>query len=96
VIAAGTGLTVNGVETAQPVGNVKVIFTVPALLPVTTPVLLTTDASVGLLLLQVEVPEVSVSVVLDPAHTFVVPPIALGNGLTTNAVLAEQPVLGIV
>jgi len=96
VIAAGTGFTVNGVDTAQPVGSVNVMVTVPAEFPVTTPVPEPTDASVGLLLLHVELPEPSVSVVVDPTHTLVVPPIAEGSALTVNGVLAKQPVEGMV
>ena len=82
VTAAGVGLTVNGVDTAQPVGNVNVIVNVPADAPETIPVLAPTDAKVGLLLVHVEVPETSVSVVVEPTQTFVIPPIAAGNGFT--------------
>jgi hypothetical protein len=91
VIAGGVGLTTNGAETAQPVGNVNVMFREPAAIPVTIPVAAPTVAKVGLLLLQVETPETSVSVVVPPTHTLVVPPIAAGKGLTRIPIVALQP-----
>ena len=92
LIAAGKGLTVIGVVTKQPVGNVKVMVAIPAATPVTVPVVAPTEAIPELLLVHVDVPEGSVSVVELPTHTVGVPDIADGNGLTVTGVVAIQPV----
>jgi hypothetical protein len=81
VIAAGVVLTVNGVVVKQPVGNVYVIVSVPAELPVTTPEPLTV-ANAGLLLLHEPPVVASVNVVVKPAHTLVTPVIAAGAAFT--------------
>ena len=67
------------------------MFTIPADEPETTPVAEPTVANVILLLLQLPPVVPSVSVVDDPAHTFVVPAIPIGNGLTVTTTVAEQP-----
>ena len=52
--------------------------------------------AIAVLLLLHTPPEVaSVSVVVRPTHTFVVPPIAAGFGLTVKLVTAKQPVLRV-
>ena len=90
VIADGSGLTVTIDVVIQPVGSVYVIVVVPAARPVTTPEVLMV-AAVVLLLLHVP-PPVFVSVVVKPAHTFMVPPVTDGEGLTVTTVVAIQPV----
>ena len=91
-IAAGSGLTVTGVVTKQPVGNVKVIVTVPADTPFTTPVEEPMVARAVLLLLHMLVPDASASVVVFPTQTLVVPVIAKGSGLTVTFTEVVQPV----
>lgn len=91
-IAAGVGLTVNGIVTKQPVGNVKEIFKEPAATPVTIPVPEPTVASEALLLLHVLLPEPFVKVVVNPTHTFGVPPITAGKGFTVAVTVVKQPV----
>ena len=63
------------------------IFTDPPATPVTAPVVLFTVAVKTLLLLHVPPVVPSVSVVLELTHTFVVPPIAAGNGFTVTVVV---------
>lgn len=91
-LAAGVGLTVNGMITKQPVGRVKEIFSAPAATPVTIPVPEPTVASEALLLLHVLLPEPLVNVVVNPTHTFGVPPIVAGRGLIVAITVAKQPV----
>ena len=64
---------------------------VPPATPVTTPVPETTVATAVLLLVH-EPPPASVSAVVNPGHTFVVPVIDDGNGLTVTVVFVVQPV----
>ena len=68
------------------------ISAVPGISPLTKPVAETTGATVGLALLQKPVPVRSLNVVVDPTHTFVVPVITAGSGLTVTAMLVLQPV----
>ena len=62
-------------------GMVKVIFTVPATIPVTTPVAEPAVAIDGLLDDQVEVPEISLSVIVCPAQTDEGPVMFVGKAL---------------
>ena len=55
------------------------MVTVPAAIPVTTPVPDVTDAMAGLLLVYVPPPVVSKSVIDDPTHTDVGPPIPVAT-----------------
>ena len=64
----------------------------PAATPVTIPVEAPTVANAVLLLVQVEVPVASVSVVVKPTHTLFEPPIEAGNGLTVTITELRQPV----
>jgi hypothetical protein len=64
---------------------------VPPVLPVTIPAA-STVATVVLLLLQVPPVVVLVSVVVCPAHTIGVPPIAAGEAITVTTIDAVQPV----
>ena len=63
---------------------------VPAPTAVTTPVLLTTVATEVVLLLHVPPVVVSVSVVLDPIHSPVVPPMAAGPAVTVKLWIIRQ------
>jgi len=74
------------------VGNVNVIVAVPADAPVITPVEAPTVATPILLLLHVDVPEMSDSVDVPPTQTTIVPVIGAGVGLTVTFVVAWQPV----
>lgn len=67
------------------------MFRVPLAIPATTPAVFTVPSAV-LLLLQVPPVVASVSVVVDPAHTLLVPAIAAGVALTVTGVLIKQPV----
>jgi hypothetical protein len=55
---------------------------VPVVIPVAMPVPTPIVACAVLLLVHVPPPVASVSIVVEPTHTFVVPPIGAGNGLT--------------
>jgi len=90
-IGSGNGLTVKGVVRLQPVGNVYVIVGDPAATPPTLPVLTSTVAVSGSLLLQVPVPSGSFSVVFNPTQTLVVPVIADGSGFTRKGAEVIQP-----
>jgi len=85
-IAAGIGSTVNVAKALQPSEEVYVIVTVPAETPVTVPPVLTV-AVAELLLLQLPPVVASLSVVLLPSQTAIVPVIAFGNGSTVNVVV---------
>ena len=59
---------------------------------VTTPVVLTTVATVDVPLLQVPLVEVLVSVIVEPeVHIFELPPIAAGVAFTVAVTLAALP-----
>jgi hypothetical protein len=66
------------------------MVTVPALMPVTTPVAEPTVATAGLLLLQVPAPEVVANKVVLPTQTFIVPVIGAIAATVTKKV-AVQP-----
>ena len=69
------------------------IVAVPdAPVPVTTPVLPTTEAIAGALLVQVPPGVTSDKVVVNPEQTLSVPSIAAGKGLTVTVVVMMQPV----
>lgn len=91
VIDAGSAFTVNGVEFKHPVARVYVIFTVPAATPVTMPVVPMVAVEV-LPLLQVPLPVASLKVLVRPTHTFAVPVIEAGIGLTVIVADMMQPV----
>lgn len=90
VIAAGSGLTVTGVVAKQPVPKVYEIIGVPVANPATIPVPAPTDPSAGLLLLHVPPVVPSLNVVVEPTHTFVVPVITAGLGLTVIGKMTLQ------
>jgi hypothetical protein len=91
-IADGSGLTVNTLMVLQPVGNVYVIFAVPAATPSTIPVPGPIAATDGLLLPHPPLGEASVSVVLNPSHTCIVPLIDAGKGFTVTIFEEIHPV----
>lgn len=93
VITDGAAFTVNDVVREHPVLKVYVMVTVPAATPVTIPLVEPTVAVSKSLLLQVPPPVASVSVLVDPTQTFIVPVIVAGSGLTVTvtAELALQP-----
>ena len=68
------------------------MFTVPTLIPITTPVVAPTVAIAGLLLLHVPPGVGCVHVVLDPTHTFVAPVTApVSVAFTVICVVAIHP-----
>jgi hypothetical protein len=95
LIAAGLPLTVKVAVTKQ-VALAYVITAVPTETPVATPVDEPMVATDVLPLLQVPPLVASVKVVVAPTHTESAPDIAAGIALTVNALVAAQPVDGIV
>lgn len=71
--------------------NAYDITMVPEAIPLTTPVPGTTDATEGLLLVQIPPMVGSVSVILSPTHTCVGPLIGPGAAITVTVVVAAQP-----
>ena len=71
------------------------MVTTPSVMPVTVPVEDPIVATAVLLLLHTPPLVALVNVVVKPMHTFVVPPIAAGFGLTVKLVTAIQPVLNV-
>ena len=67
----------------------------PANTPVTTPLPVPIVAMVILPLAQLPPAVASVSAVVSPAHTFVVPVIDAGKGLTVTGVVMIQPVANV-
>ena len=70
----------------------------PAVLPVTIPVVIPTLATAGVLVCQIPPGVASVNVIVCPTHNEkVVPPIAAGNGLTvTTRVLIQEPSVHVI
>ena len=91
-VIAGTDPTVTVVVIVQPVPTRNVIVAVPAVRPLTTPVLDTVATDVLLLLHDTPLVAALLSVVVDPRHTNVEPVIAGGVGLTVTTFVREQPV----
>ena len=87
-IADGVVLTVIIVVTAHPVPSEYVIVDVPDNTPVTTPVLLTTVATVVVPLDQVPPLVPSVKVIVEPAQNAVEVEIVPGTELTVTTVVA--------
>jgi hypothetical protein len=95
VIPGGSGFTVIGVVTSQPTPSEYVIVAVPTFTPLTTPVPEPTLAITTLLLLQVPPVSASLSVVVLPIHTCIVPVIADGSEVTVIVFIAAQPVVSV-
>jgi hypothetical protein len=91
-IAEGAGFTVITVIAAHPDGKVYMIVAVPPATPVTTPVPVPTIATAVLLLLHVPPPDASLSVVVKPGQTTVVPVIGETVAFTVTVVTFEHPV----
>ena len=95
VIATGKGFTVTTAVIIQPVDDnayvMVAVLTVETDPPVNIPVL-PTDAIPEALLLHTPPPVTSVSAVVSPEHTFKVPVIFAGNGLTVTIAVMIQPV----
>lgn len=89
-IADGSGFTSTTAVREHPPTPIHIMVTVPALIPVTTPVA-DIVATAGLLLLQVTPGVVVLRTVVPPAHKFMVPVIGAGSGLTVSIVVAMQP-----
>jgi hypothetical protein len=87
---SGKGFTVIVAVTMQPAADVKLIVAVPALKPVTTPVVLPTLAAPKTAL-QLPLP-LSDKVVVAPGHTFIGPVIGDGGRFTVTTALTVQPV----
>jgi hypothetical protein len=87
LIAVGPALTVITAVLKQLAPTMNVIVVVPALTPVTTPVLISTVALAVLLLLHVPLPAL-LSAVVAPIHTLVVPEIEPTDELTVTSVTA--------
>ena len=90
VIGSGTGFTVILLVTVQPPPRVKMMVTPPADTPVTTPVVLPTLATAGVVLIQVVVPAASAKVMVPPTHTWVGPVMAGGMAFTVTVFVARQ------
>jgi hypothetical protein len=89
IVAPGVGLTVIAVVVKQPVGITYEIVTVPAVTPVTAPVVEFTVA-LALLLLQAPPPVELASVVVEPTQTLFEPVLAEGVAFTVKAKVAKQ------
>lgn len=90
VIAAGDGITVIAFVTMQPVPSEYVIVTVPAVTPVTSPLVLFTVARAALLLLHNPPVGLVASIVMACVQTVPAPVIAVGAVLTFTVVVTEQ------
>lgn len=91
VKAAGKPFTVTTTEREQPLGPVVVMFTVPADMPPTTPLLAPTVPTAVLLLLQVALAVVVLRVVVLLTHTVRAPVMASGSARTVTTRVAIQP-----
>jgi hypothetical protein len=94
-IADGVVLTVIIVVTAHPVPSEYVIIDVPDKTPVTTPVLLTTVATVVVPLDQVPPLVPSVNVIVEAEQNAVEVEIVAGSGFTVTILVALHPVLSV-
>src|SRR5204862_639672 len=92
-MGSGIGLTVTVAVLMQPVPSVYVIIATPTFTPPTTPVPDPTVAMNVLPLLQVPPGVTSARVVVNPIHTFMVPVMVAGSGLTVTVAVLIHPVL---
>jgi hypothetical protein len=86
-LMGSNGLTVNTSVTGVQLELVYIIVVVPPLMPLTTPPAVIV-ATPGMLLLQAPPATRSLSVTVKPWHTWGVPRIADGAGLTVTGVVA--------
>lgn len=91
VMADGNALTVTTRMAKHPAPVVYVIVAVPGAMPLTIPVDKPTEATEGVVLVQVPPETVLVSVVVVATHSEAVPPIADGVALTVTIAVREQP-----
>lgn len=92
VIDAGNAFTDTTTVLLQLLGIVYVIVAVPAVAPVTTPVVKPTLATLPMLLVHTPPSESFVREVVLPAQMVVAPVIAAGSGLTVKIAVRAQPV----
>jgi hypothetical protein len=92
VIKPGSGLTVTVIVVKQPEPIVYVIVSTPADTPLTTPVLKPTEATDRLPLVQWPPEAVSLSAVVEPTHTDLIPVIPEGLAYTVTGIVVSQPV----
>lgn len=90
VIGPGNAFTVTVSDLLQPDVLVHIMFAVPAVMPVTTPVAFTVATAI-LLLVQLTPVLVVLNVVVRPTHSDGLPLIAAGNALTVTVVVLIQP-----
>lgn len=91
VIVPGKGITVTTVLTAQPVLSIYDMVDVPAVTPVTMPIVPSAIRELPLELLHVPVAGVLFNVVVAPAQTVFVPVIVVGSSFTVTMVELAQP-----
>ena len=91
-IGEGSGLTVTTAVIMQPVPIVYVIFTVPAVPPVTVTEPAIVILPVPVPVLHVPPPGVSLSVVVEPEQTVSEPIIGTGKVFTVTTAVVIQPV----
>ena len=82
VIGSGSGFTVIIMLAVQPVARVYTIVEVPALIPLTTPEVIPMVAAVVIVLVHAPPADGSLSSVVWPTHTLVLPVTGAGTGLT--------------
>ena len=92
VIGGSDEVTVITTERVQPDGIVYTTVDVPAVRPLTRPVVDPTVATVVLLLLQAPPRTDSLKLIVAPSHTEFGPVIVAGSGFTVTIVVAVQPV----
>lgn len=92
-VAKGNGCIVTTVSVAQPVGSRYVIADVPAFIPVTMPEAAPMVALVVELLVHRPPGSASLSVVVSPVHTFVLPVMSAGSGFTVMVTVVVHPLV---
>jgi hypothetical protein len=95
-IAVGKGSTVRVVVITQPAAGMYVIVVVPAVMPVTMPEVIPIVAMPVELLVHVPPIAASLSVVVLPMQTLVMPVMGGGGGVTVAIVAIAQPVVDMV
>ena len=90
-MAVGNAFTVTTAVVVQPVPSEYVMFTVPAVPPVTTPPAVMLPVPLPGVSTHVPPAGVVVNVVVPPAQTCAVPPMVPGNAFTVTTADDEQP-----
>lgn len=91
-IAAGLLFTTTDDTVRHDVGSVYVMFVLPALTPVTTPLVGLIVATPGVLLVQIPPGVLLPSAVVIPTHTFRLPVAGFGSAFTVTVERRIQPV----